>query len=413
MTKRRVVITGLGLLSPLGLDVNQNWNNLLEGQNGIKNITRFDATDFSVRFAGEVDNFDFSKFASKKEVKKMDLFIQYGIAAGIEALKDSGIKITDENKTRCGVAVGSGIGGIPYIEKTHDTYKKSGSKRISPFFIPATIINMVAGNLSIMYNLQGPNISIVTACTTGLHNIGHAARMIAYNDADVMVAGGAESTITPLAIGGFAAARALSTNNENPQKASCPWDKNRDGFVMGEGAGVLVLEEYELAKQRGAKIYAELVGFGMSADAYHMTTPALNGEGGARAMQNALDDASASYKEISYINAHGTSTPAGDLAETNGIKSVFKEHSKDLFISSTKSMMGHLLGAAGSAETIILAKALQTNRIPPTINIENQDELCDLDYVKDTARDIKNFNYGLTNSFGFGGTNGSLLLKKI
>lgn len=412
MSKRRVVITGLGMLSPLGNDVETTWNAVLKGESGIVEIDRFDVSNFSTRFAGQVKDFDVERYIPKKETKKMDLFIQYGIAAGKQALQDSGLEVTDDNAGRVGVAIGSGIGGLGLIEENHTKLTNSGPRRISPFFVPSTITNMISGFLSIMEGLKGPNLNIVTACTTGVHNIGVAARTIAYGDADAMLAGGAEAAITPLGLGGFAAARALSSNNDNPQGASRPWDKDRDGFVMGEGAGVVMLEEYESAKARGANIYAELVGFGMSGDAYHMTSPPENGEGGAAAMANALNDAGVEPDVVGYINAHGTSTPAGDIAEVSGIKSVFGGHANNLLVSSTKSMIGHLLGAAGSVETIFTALALKEGIAPPTINHENPSEGCDLDFV---ANKPKKFDqeYALCNSFGFGGTNGSILLKKV
>ncbi|RHW77060.1 beta-ketoacyl-ACP synthase II [Colwellia sp. RSH04] len=411
---RRVVVTGLGMLSPLGNTAQETWQNLLLGKSGIGNIEHFDTSAYPTRFAGLVKGFNAQDYMERKEAKKMDLFIQYGVAAGVQAIKDSGIEVTSENAPRIGVAVGSGIGGLGLIEQNHEKMiKAEGSPRkLSPFFVPSTIINMISGHLSIMFGLQGPNISIVTACTSGVHNIGHAARMIAYGDADVMVAGGAEKASTTLGMGGFGAARALSTRNDDPQAASRPWDKDRDGFVLGDGAGVIVVEEYEHAKARGAKIYAELAGFGMSGDAYHMTSPPAGGEGAARAMQNAINDAKVDKTKIGYINAHGTSTPAGDIAETNAVKSVFGEGAYDLYMGSTKSMTGHLLGAAGSVEAIFSIQALNDNKVPPTINLDNPDEGCDLDYIRDGARDI-NLEYVLCNSFGFGGTNGSLIFKKI
>ncbi len=412
MTKRRVVVTGLGMLTPLGNDVSSTWQGLLNGQSGIDLITHFDTEKFGTKFAGTIKDFDPANFMVKKEAKKMDLFIQYGVAAGVQAFKDSGLEITETNASRIGVAVGSGIGGLSLIEENHIKLLNSGPRKLSPFYVPSTIINMISGHLSIMFGLQGPNISIVTACTTGLHNIGHAARMIAYGDADAMVAGGAEKACTPIGMGGFNAARALSTRNEDPQSASRPWDKDRDGFVLSDGAGVVVLEEYEHAKARGAKIYAELSGFGMSGDAYHMTSPPENGAGGAAAMVNALNDAGVNAEQVGYINAHGTSTGAGDIAETAAIKSVFGAGAKDVMVSSSKSMMGHLLGAAGSVESIICILSLQNQKVTPTINLDNPDVGCDLDYVPFTARDAA-FDYTLCNSFGFGGTNGSLLFKKI
>ncbi|MEJ2763150.1 beta-ketoacyl-ACP synthase II [Photobacterium sp. MCCC 1A19761] len=412
MSKRRVVVTGMGMLSPVGNSVESSWKALLAGTSGISNIEHFDASAFATRFAGLVKDFDCEEYMSKKDARKMDLFIQYGIAAGVQALKDSGIEVTEENAPRIGVAIGSGIGGLGLIEANHQALLEKGPRKISPFFVPSTIVNMIAGHMSIMYGLRGPNIAISTACTTGLHNIGHAARMIAYGDADAMLAGGAEKASTPLGMGGFAAAKALSTRNDDPQAASRPWDKDRDGFVLGDGAGMMVLEEYEHAKARGAKIYAELVGFGMSGDAYHMTSPSEDGSGGALAMEAAIRDAGINAEDIGYVNAHGTSTPAGDVAETLGIKRALGAAADKVLVSSTKSMTGHLLGAAGSVEAIITAMTLVDQAVPPTINLENPDEGCDLDYVPGEARQV-NLEYALCNSFGFGGTNGSLLFKKI
>ncbi|UXI00297.1 beta-ketoacyl-ACP synthase II [Photobacterium sp. TY1-4] len=412
MSKRRVVVTGMGMLSPVGNSVESSWKALLAGTSGISNIEHFDASAFATRFAGLVKDFDCEEYMSKKDARKMDLFIQYGIAAGVQALKDSGIEVTEENAPRIGVAIGSGIGGLGLIEANHQALLEKGPRKISPFFVPSTIVNMIAGHMSIMYGLRGPNIAISTACTTGLHNIGHAARMIAYGDADAMLAGGAEKASTPLGMGGFAAAKALSTRNDDPQAASRPWDKDRDGFVLGDGAGMMVLEEYEHAKARGAKIYAELVGFGMSGDAYHMTSPSEDGSGGALAMEAAIRDAGINAEDIGYVNAHGTSTPAGDVAETLGIKRALGAAADKVLVSSTKSMTGHLLGAAGSVEAIITAMTLIDQAVPPTINLENPDEGCDLDYVPGEARQV-NLEYALCNSFGFGGTNGSLLFKKI
>ncbi|CAI8178824.1 MAG: 3-oxoacyl-[acyl-carrier-protein] synthase 2 [Glaciecola sp. HTCC2999] len=411
MAKRRVVVTGLGLITPLGNDVDTSWSNILDGQSGIGPITHFDATDYGTRFAGEATDFDPTEYIDKKESKKMDRFIQLGIAAGIQALDDANYPVNEQTAPRVGIAIGSGIGGLPLIEENHVKLLKSGPRRVSPFFVPSTITNMVSGFLSIMRGLKGPNLNVVTACTTGVHNIGIAARTIAYGDADAMVAGGAESTITPLAMAGFGSARALSTNNENPQQASRPWDEARDGFVMGEGAGVIMLEEYEHAKARGAKIYAELVGFGMSGDAYHMTSPPEDGEGAAAAMQNAINDAAVDVKDIGYINAHGTSTPAGDKAEIAAVKSIFKESAKDVLVSSTKSMTGHLLGAAGSVEAIFTILALRDKTAPPTINLDNPSPDCDLNLVPHTPLAFEQ-SYALCNSFGFGGTNGSLLFKR-
>jgi len=411
VSKRRVVVTGLGMLSPVGNNVESSWQNLLAGKSGIDLIDTMDVSSFSTRFAGLVKDFNADEYISKKDARKMDLFIQYGVAAGTQALKDSGIEITEENADRIGVAVGSGIGGLGLIEQNHENFLKGGPRKISPFFVPSTIINMAAGHLSIMFGLRGPNIAVTTACTTGVHNIGLAARMIAYGDADAMVAGGAEKASTCLGVGGFGAAKALSTRNDDPQGASRPWDRDRDGFVLGDGAGVVVLEEYEQAKARGAKIYAELVGFGMSGDAYHMTSPPENGAGAALAMANALKDAGVAPEQVQYVNAHGTSTPAGDIAETQGIKSVFGEHAYKMMVSSTKSMTGHLLGAAGSVEAIITVLSLRDQMVAPTINLQNPSEGCDLDYVPHTARQAE-MEYALCNSFGFGGTNGSLLFKR-
>jgi len=413
MSKRRVVVTGMGMLSPVGNTVQSSWKALLAGQSGIVNIEHFDTSEFTTRFAGLVKDFNCEEYMTKKDARKMDLFIQYGIAAGIQALDDSGLIATEENAPRIGVAIGSGIGGLGLIEAGHKMLTERGPRKISPFFVPSTIVNMIAGNLSIMRGLRGPNIAISTACTTGLHNIGHAARMIAYGDAEAMVAGGAEKASTPLGMGGFAAAKALSTRNDEPAKASRPWDKDRDGFVLGDGAGMMVLEEYEHAKARGAKIYCELVGFGMSGDAYHMTSPSADGSGGALAMEAAMRDAGVTGEQIGYINAHGTSTPAGDVAELRGVKRALGEAgAKQVLVSSTKSMTGHLLGAAGSVEAIVTAMALVDQMVPPTINLDNPDEGCDLDLVPHTARKV-DIEYALCNSFGFGGTNGSLIFKKI
>ncbi|HHF3225195.1 TPA: beta-ketoacyl-ACP synthase II [Vibrio alginolyticus] len=414
MSKRRVVVTGMGMLSPVGNTVESSWKALLEGQSGIVNIEHFDTTNFSTRFAGLVKDFDCTEYMSKKDARKMDLFIQYGIAAGIQALDNSGLQITEENAARVGVAIGSGIGGLDLIETGHTALVDKGPRKVSPFFVPSTIVNMVAGNLSIMRGLRGPNIAISTACTTGLHNIGHAARMIAYGDADAMVAGGAEKASTPLGMAGFGAAKALSTRNEEPQKASRPWDKGRDGFVLGDGAGMMVLEEYEHAKARGAKIYAELVGFGMSGDAYHMTSPSEDGSGGALAMEAAMRDANITGTQVGYVNAHGTSTPAGDVAEIKGVKRALGEESaKQVLVSSTKSMTGHLLGAAGSVEAIITVMSLVDQIVPPTINLDDPEEGLDIDLVPHTARKVEGMEYAICNSFGFGGTNGSLIFKKF
>ncbi len=412
MSKRRVVITGMGLLTPVGNTVDESWSNIVAGKSGIAPITSFDASQFSARISGSVKNFDPLQYISAKEVKKMDAFIHYGLAAGIQALEDSGLEVTDENAERIGVAIGSGIGGLPTIEKNRDAYLAGGPRKISPFFVPSSIINMVSGNLSIMRGLKGPNIAIVSACTTGAHNIGDAARMISYGDADAMVAGGAEMGTCELGVGGFAAARALSTRNDDPEAASRPWDRDRDGFVLGDGAGVVVLEEYEMAKKRGANIYCELVGYGMSGDAYHMTLPSRGGEGAARCMRNAMNDAGLNPEDIGYINAHGTSTPAGDLAETMAVKLAMGDHAHKLVVSSTKSMTGHLLGAAGGIEAIFSILALRDQVVPPTINLDNQDPECDLDYVANTARELK-LTASMSNSFGFGGTNGTCIFKTI
>ncbi|MFT6372233.1 MAG: 3-oxoacyl-[acyl-carrier-protein] synthase II [Gammaproteobacteria bacterium] len=412
MSKRRVVVTGLGLLTPVGNTVEESWKNIIAGKSGIAPITVFDASGFSAQISGSVKNFDASLYIKPKDQKKMDIFIHYGLAAGIQALDDSGIEVTDANAERIGVAIGSGIGGLPTIEKNRDSFVAGGSRKISPFFVPSSIVNMVSGNLSIMRGLKGPNISIVSACTTGAHNIGDAARMISYGDADVMVAGGAEMATCPLGVGGFAAARALSTRNDDPEAASRPWDRDRDGFVLGDGAGVVVLEEYEMAKKRGANIYCEVVGYGMSGDAFHMTSPSPTGEGAARCMKNAMNDAGLNAEDVGYINAHGTSTPAGDVAETMAVKLAMGDHAYKLVVSSTKSMTGHLLGAAGGIEAIFSILALRDQVIPPTINLDNQDPECDLDYVANTARDLK-LNVSMSNSFGFGGTNGTCIFKKI
>lgn len=413
MSKRRVVITGLGIISPVGNTISNAWENILSGKSGITRITRFDASAFSSQIAGEVKDFDIQEYISIKEARRMDIFIHYGMAAAIQAVKDAGIEDTMHlDVERIGVNIGSGIGGLPMIESTDATYHTSGPRKISPFFIPSTIINMIAGNLSIMYGYKGPNIAIVTACTTATHSIGNSARMIEYGDADIMVCGGAESCVTPLAIGGFSAAKALSVNNNNPESASRPWDRARDGFVLGEGAGILVLEEMGHAKKRGAKIYAELSGFGMSADAFHMTAPSEDGEGAARCMSNALRNAGIATSEVNYINAHGTSTPLGDITETIAVKRCFKDHASRLAISSTKSMTGHLLGAAGGVEAIFSVLAIQHQIAPPTINQVEHDPQCDLDYIPNAARDME-IKVVLSNSFGFGGTNGTLVFHKI
>ncbi|MDC0390220.1 MAG: beta-ketoacyl-ACP synthase II [Candidatus Thioglobus sp.] len=412
MNKRRVVITGMGIVSPVGNTVEESWKNILAGKSGITSLTTIDTEGQSVKFAGSVKNFEISDYLTPKEAKKMDTFIHYGMAAGIQAFEDCGIEVTEENSERIGVAIGAGIGGLSTIEKTADLFREKGARRISPFFVPSSIINMISGNLSIKYGLKGPNFAIVTACTTGTHNIGDASRLIEYGDADVMIAGGAEMSTTNCGIGGFAAARALSTRNDDPATASRPWDKDRDGFVLGDGAGVVVLEEYEHAKARGAKIYAEVTGYGMSGDAYHMTLPSKGGEGAARCMKNAMRNAGVNVDEIDYINAHGTSTPAGDQAETDAAKLALGDHAYNLVMSSTKSMTGHLLGAAGGIEAIFTALAIQDQVVPPTINIFNQDENCDLDYCANEARQMP-IKHAISNSFGFGGTNGSILLSKI
>lgn len=412
MSKRRVVVTGLGILSPVGNDVDTAWDNIRAGRSGIGPITHFDASSFPTRIAGEVRDFDPTSVVPAKDVKKMDPFIYYGIAASIQAMQDSGIVVDDSNAERIGCAIGAGIGGIYTIEKTSITYHEHGQRKISPFFVPSSIINMAAGDLSIMLGLKGPNIACVTACTTATHNIGLAMRMIQYGDADVMIAGGSEYATVGTAVGGFCSARALSTRNDEPTKASRPWDADRDGFVLSDGAGVLVLEEYESARARGAKIYCELIGFGMSGDAYHMTSPSENGEGGGRCMANAVRDAGINLDQVQYINAHGTSTPAGDLAEVMGIKGVFGDHAKKLMVSSTKSMTGHLLGAAGGVEAIFTILAIRDGVVPPTINLDKPSEGCDLDFVPHTARDVK-VSVAASNSFGFGGTNGTLVFRNV
>ena len=412
MAKRRVVVTGLGIVSPVGNDLKTSWESILAGKSGASLITEFDTTEQATKFACTVKDFDASLYIPKKDLKKMDTFIHYGIAAADQAIKDSGIEITDANAERIGVAVGSGIGGLPLIERNKDAMEKGGPRKISPFLIPGSIINMISGNLSIMYGIKGPNIAPVTACTTGTHSVGLAARMIAYGDADVMIAGGAEKASSPLGIGGFAAARALSRNNDNPEGASRPWDVDRDGFVLGDGAGVMVLEEYEHAKARGAKIYAEMAGFGMSGDAYHMTSPSEGGEGAARCMVNAMKDAGVNPEDVQFVNAHGTSTPAGDIAETQALKAAFGSHAKSLAVTSTKSMTGHLLGAAGGIEAVFTVMSLQDQVATPTINLDNQDPACDLDFVPHVSRDMK-IEVAISNSFGFGGTNGSILFRKI
>ena len=414
MSRRRVVVTGLGLISPVGNSVAEGWANLVAGRSGIAHVTKFDASALACRIAGEVKGFRVEEYFPAKDARHMDTFIHYGMAASIQAVKDAGLatgdSLTEDQAERIGVMVGSGIGGLPMIEATQKEYSERGPRRISPFFVPASIINMISGHVSIFYGFKGPNLAIVTACTTGLHCIGQAGRMIEYGDADVMIAGGAESTVSPLGIGGFAAARALSTRNDDPTTASRPWDRDRDGFVLGEGGGVLVLEEYEHARQRGARIYAELAGFGMGADAFHMTAP--NVDGPKRSMRAALRNAGINADAVQYLNAHGTSTPLGDLNESNAIKLAFGEHASQLVVNSTKSMTGHLLGGAGGIESVFTVLALHHQVSPPTINIFNQDPACDLDYCANTARDLK-IDVAVKNNFGFGGTNGSLVFKRL
>ena len=410
MSKRRVVVTGLGIISPVGNSIAEAWDTLVAGKSGIARITRFDPTPFAAHMAGEVKGFDVEQYLNAKEARRMDVFIQYGMAAGIQAMRDSGLEVTEANAERIGVNIGSGIGGLPLIEETHALLAESGPRKISPFFIPGSIINMISGNLSILYGIKGPNLAVVTACTTGLHAIGLSARMIEHGDADVMIAGGAESAVSPLGVGGFAAARALSTRNDDPATASRPWDRDRDGFVLGEGAGVMVLEEYEHAKARGAKIYAEVAGFGMSGDAYHMTAPSTDGP--RRSMQNALRDAGINADQIQYINAHGTSTPLGDKNETDAIKLALGDAAYKAVVNSTKSMTGHLLGGAGGVESVFSVLAVHHQVSPPTINIFNQDPECDLDYCANTAREMK-IEAALKNNFGFGGTNGSLVFRRV
>ena len=409
MSRRRVVVTGLGVISPVGNTVTEAWSNLIAGKSGIGPITRFDASNFASRIAGEVKDFDVSAYLSPKEARRMDVFIHYGMAAGIQAIRDSGIEVTEANADRIGINIGSGIGGLPMIEDTHNDFLGGGPRKISPFFIPGTIINMISGNLSIMFGMKGPNLAVVTACTTGLHAIGMGARMIGYGDADVMVCGGAESTVTNLAIGGFGSAKALSTRNDDPATASRPWDKGRDGFVLGEGAGVMVLEEYEHAKRRGARIYAEIAGFGMSGDAYHMTAPDTDGP--RRSMVNAMKDAGVSVDQVHYLNAHGTSTPLGDKNETDAIKLAFGDHAKQMVVNSTKSMTGHLLGGAGGIESVFTVLAVHHQVSPPTINIFEQDPECDLDYCANQAREMR-IDVAVKNNFGFGGTNGTLVFRR-
>jgi len=408
--RRRVVVTGLGVVCPVGNTVEEAWSNLVAGKSGIGTITRFDAAAFACRFAGEVKGFDLAAYLPPKEARHMDTFIHYGLAAAIQAWKDCGLQVTEANAERIGVNIGSGIGGLPRIEETHGEFVERGPRRISPFFVPASIINMISGHMSIMYGMKGPNLAVVTACTTGLHAVGLSARMIGYGDADVMLAGGAESTISPLGIGGFAAARALSTRNDDPATASRPWDKDRDGFVLGEGGGVLVLEEMEHAKARGARIYCELAGFGMSGDAFHMTAPDLDGP--RRSMVAALADARINADKVQYLNAHGTSTPLGDKNESEAIKLAFGAHAHKLVVNSTKSMTGHLLGGAGGIESVFTVLALHRQVSPPTINIFNQDPECDLDYCANAARELR-IDYAMKNNFGFGGTNGTLVFRRI
>ena len=412
MSKRRVVVTGLGIISPVGNAVDVAWENILAGKSGIGPINSFDVSDFPVRFGGEVRDFDVSAFIANKDARRMAEFIHYGIAAASHAIEDSGIEINDANARRAGVAIGSGIGGLHGIEIAYQAFLDGGPRKISPFFVPGNIINMIAGNLSIMHGLKGPNLAIVTACTSATHSIGVAARTIAYGDADIMIAGGAEMATCPTGVGGFSSARALSTRNDNPEAASRPWDRDRDGFVLSDGAGVLVLEEYESARARGAEIYAEIAGFGMSGDAYHMTQPSEGGEGAAQCMDAALADAGLNHGDVDYINAHGTSTPAGDIAETLAIKRSFGDQAGKVAISSTKSMTGHLLGAAGGIEALFSILALRDQVVPPTINLENPDPECDLDYVPDTAREMK-VEVSMSNSFGFGGTNGTLIFRRM
>jgi 3-oxoacyl-[acyl-carrier-protein] synthase II len=411
LSRRRVVVTGLGIICPIGNSVADAWSSAVAGKSGIGRITRFDPKAVASQIAGEVKGFDVAAYLSPKEARRMDRFIHFGIAAGVQALKDSGLEVTDANATRVGVNIGSGIGGLPGIEETHNDLLRGGPRKISPFFIPSTIINMISGNFSIMHGLKGPNLAMVTACTTSAHCIGESGRLIEYGDCDVMIAGGAEAAVTELTVGGFSSARALSTRNDDPATASRPWDKDRDGFVLAEGAGVLVLEELEHAKKRGAKVYAELAGYGMSGDAYHMTAPQESGEGAARCMENALRNAGLNPDDVDYINAHGTSTPLGDLAETVAVKRCFGDHAKKLAVSSTKSMTGHLLGAAGGVEALFSVLALRDQVAPPTANLFSQDPACDLDYVPNTARSMP-LRAVLSNSFGFGGTNGTLIFRR-
>ncbi|MEI7681887.1 MAG: beta-ketoacyl-ACP synthase II [Betaproteobacteria bacterium] len=412
MARRKVVVTGLGIISPVGIGVSEAWGNVVAGRSGITRINRFDASGLPTQIAGEVKNFEVAKWLAPKEARRFDTFIHYGLAAGIDALKDSGIDLDKEAREQIGVCIGSGIGGLPLIETTHDALIAGGPRKISPFFVPGTIINMISGQLSIMHGLKGPNIAVVSACTTANHSIGEAGRLIEYGDADVMIAGGAESCVSMLGVGGFCAARALSARNDSPELASRPWDRDRDGFVLGEGAGVLVLEEYEHAKKRGARIYCELAGYGLSADAHHITAPCEDGEGAARCMTNALRNGGINTDQVDYVNAHGTSTPLGDIAETIAVKRCFGDYAKQLAVSSTKSMTGHLLGAAGGIEAVFSAMAVHQQIAPPTINLVNQDPQCDLDYVPNTAREMK-IAVAISNSFGFGGTNGTLVFKAV
>jgi 3-oxoacyl-[acyl-carrier-protein] synthase II len=412
LARRRVVITGLGIISPVGNTVDRAWENILAGRSGIGRITRFDASAFPAQIAGEVKDFDVTEYLPARDARRMDTFSHYGLAAGIQAIRDAGLEAHPSDADRIGISIGSGIGGLPMIEATRDLYVETGPRKISPFFVPGSIINMISGNLSILYGYKGPNIAMVSACSTGTHGIGDAGRLIEYGDADVMIAGGAECTVSPLGLGGFCAARALSTRNDDPETASRPWDKDRDGFVLSEGAGVVVLEEYEHARARGARIYCELAGFGMSADAHHITAPCEDGEGAARCMSNALKNARVNIDEVHYLNAHGTSTPAGDIAETLSVRRAFGEHAKELVVNSTKSMTGHLLGAAGGVEAIFSALAIHHQISPPTINIFNQDEACDLDYCANEARQMK-IDVAISNSFGFGGTNATAVFRRI
>ncbi|MCB1852255.1 MAG: beta-ketoacyl-ACP synthase II [Gammaproteobacteria bacterium] len=412
MSRRRVVITGLGMVAPVGHTVKESWDNIIAGRSGIKPITHFDVEPFPVRFGGPIYDFDITQYVSAKDAKKMDKFIHYGVAAGSQAIEESGFEISEETTRRIGVGIGSGIGGITGIENNYQIYMEKGPKKISPFFVPANIVNMVAGNLSIKYGLKGPNYSIVSACSSGTHAIGDAARLIRHGYIDIMIAGGAEMATSPVGLGGFAAARALSTRNEDPEGASRPWDRDRDGFVLSDGAGVMVLEEYEHARARGAKIYAEIIGIGMNSDAYHMTAPSPKGIGACECMRIALEDAKVNIDQVNYINAHGTSTPAGDIAETQGVKQAFGDHAYKLAMSSTKSMTGHMLGAAGGAEAVFTALAIYHQVAPPTINLENPDPECDLDYVPNTARGMK-IDIAISNSFGFGGTNGTLVFRRM